>query len=60
MKIFISKTGALVHELKGVDEVQISHWKNLVITFLNYQNKPFNKCFEPAEWDSVIINRRVK
>lgn len=60
MKIFVSKNGAQVHELKDVDELHISHWKNLVVTYLNFQTKPFAKCFLPNEWDTIIINKKDK
>lgn len=60
MKIFVSKHGVNVRELKGVDELHVSHWKNLVITFLNHQSKPFSECFDPNDWDSVIINKRAR
>lgn len=60
MKIFVSKNNVSVVELKGVDELHVSHWKNLVVTFLNYESKPFSRCFNPGEWDSIIINKRVR
>jgi hypothetical protein len=60
MKIFVSKNGAQVHELKDVDELHISHWKNLVVTYLNFQTNPFAKCFLPNEWDTIIINKKDK
>ena len=59
MRIFISKNGDKVHEIKCGDEIHISHWKHLVITYLNFETKPFSKCFEPDEWDTVIINKKV-
>jgi len=60
MRIFISKDGVKVHELREVDELHVSHWKNLVVTFLNFQTKPFAKCYLPEEWDTIIINKKEK
>lgn len=60
MKIFISKNGDRLHELKEVDELHVSHWKNLVVTYLNFQTKPFAKCFTANEWDTIIINKKNK
>jgi len=59
MKIFISKNGDRVHEIKVADEIHVSHWKHLVITYLNFETKPFSKCFAPEEWDTIIINKKV-
>ena len=60
MRIFISKDGDKIHEVAHCSELNISRWKHLVITYLNFQTKPFSKCFEPHEWDTVIINKKVK
>lgn len=60
MRIYISKDGAKVHEFASFDELHVSHWKNLVVTYLNFQTKPFAKCYTPDEWDTIIINKKVK
>lgn len=59
MKVFISRDKKAVIELKGVEELHISKWKNIVVTYLNFQTKAFNKSFTPEEWDSIIINKKV-
>lgn len=59
MKIFICKDKKRVKELTQVEELHISKWKNIVVTYLNFQTKPFSKSFTPEEWDSVIINKKV-
>jgi len=59
MRIYISKDGEKVHEVKECSELHVSHWKFLVITYLNFQTKPFNQCFNPHEWDTIIINKKV-
>ena len=59
MRIYVSKDGERVHEIKGSDEIHISHWRHLVITYLNFETKPFSKCFAPGEWDTIIINKKV-
>lgn len=59
MKVFISRDKKAVVELTGVEELHISKWKNIVVTYLNFQTKPFNKSFTPEEWDSIIINKKV-
>jgi len=60
MRIFISKDGDKVHEIKDGDEIHVSHWKHLIITYLNFETKPFSKCIEPEEWDTIIINKKVE
>jgi len=59
MKIFISRNEKVVVEVKRVEELHISKWKNVVITYLNFETKPFNRCFAPEEWDSIIINKKA-
>lgn len=59
MRIFISKDGEKVHEIKVADEIHISHWKHCVITYLNFQTKPFSQCFAPDVWDTIIINKKA-
>ena len=59
MRIYISKDGEQVHEIKVADEFHVSHWKHLVITYLNFQTKPFSKCLTPGEWDTIIVNKKV-
>lgn len=59
MKIFVSKNGEKVNEINSGDELHISCWKHCIITFLNFESKPFSKCFEPGEWDTIIINKKV-
>lgn len=60
MKIFISLDGHSIRELRKVDEVQVNHSKNLVITYLNFQTKPFSECFAPEAWDTIIINKKAE
>lgn len=60
MRIYISKDGEKVFEMMKVDELHISHWKHLVVTYLNFQTKPFSKCFVPDKWDTIIINKKVE
>lgn len=59
MKVFISRDKKAVIELTGVEELHISKWKNVVVTYLNFQTKPFSKTFTPEEWDSIIINKKA-
>lgn len=59
MKIFVCKDNVRVHEIKDCEEVHISHWKNLVITYLNFETKPFSKVFNPGDWDTLIINKKL-
>ncbi len=59
MKVFISRDKKAVIELKQVEELHVSKWKNVVITYLNFETKPFSKCFAPEEWDTIIINKKA-
>lgn len=60
MRIYISKDGVKTHEIRGGEELHISCWKHAIITYLNFETKPFSRCFEPHEWDTIIINKKEK
>ena len=59
MKVFVSRDKKAVIELKQVEELHLSKWKNVVITYLNFETKPFSRCFTPEEWDTIIINKKA-
>lgn len=57
MKIFILRNKKEVNELSSVEELHVSNWKNVVITYLNFETKHFSQTFNPEEWDMIIINK---
>jgi hypothetical protein len=59
MRVYVSKDGVKTLELKSCEELHISCWKHAIVTYLNFESKPFSKCFTPSEWDTIIINKKV-